>query len=149
MQCPLCQADTKVTNSRETDSGRAIKRRRECTVCGQRFSTYEQISLIDLRVQKRGGDIQQYDKRKIVNGIKIAVQKRPISEEQFKKMMFLIENDILNLKKDVIPSEQIGKIVLKRLAEIDKVAYLRFASIYRDFRTTKAFEKEIQKLEKD
>jgi len=100
-------------------------------------------------VQKRGGDIQQYDKRKIVNGIKIAVQKRPISEEQFKKMMFLIENDILNLKKDVIPSEQIGKIVLKRLAEIDKVAYLRFASIYRDFRTTKAFEKEIQKLEKD
>lgn len=149
MQCPLCQADTKVTNSRETDSGRAIKRRRECTKCGQRFSTLEHISLIDLRVKKRNGSIQQYDKNKIISGIKIAVQKRPISTEQFKRMMFLIENDILHLKKDVIGSEQIGKIVLKHLADLDKVAYLRFASIYQNFRTTEAFEKEIQKLEKE
>ncbi len=149
MHCPICRSLTKVTNSRLTEEGRAIKRRRECLKCQRRFSTYERISLVDLRVQKRQGTTQPYHRQKLEVGLKKALEKRPVTEEQFQKMIFMIEDDILNLRKELVASEQIGRIVLEHLKQLDKVAYLRFASIYRDFRSTKAFEKEIQKLEKD
>ena len=148
MKCPVCHGATKVTNSRSADQGMAIKRRRECEKCGQRFSTYERMSLVDLRVLKRSGVHEAYDRHKIERGLRKALEKRSISEEKFQRLGFAIEHDVLNLKQNLISSEQIGRIVLLHLRKIDKVAYIRFASNYRNFKSTKAFEREIQKLEK-
>lgn len=117
--------------------------------CGQRFTTYEKVTLVDLRVAKRRGVTQPYYRHKLESGLRKALEKRPINEEQFQRLMFMIENDLMNLRKEIVASEQIGRIVLEHLRQLDKVAYLRFASIYRNFRSTKAFEKEIQRLEKD
>lgn len=148
MKCPICQAGTKVVNSRGTDQGRAVKRRRECLKCHQRFSTYERMSLVDLRVRKRNGSKEPYYRHKIETGLRKSLEKRPVTGQEFQKLLFEIEHEIFNLEKSTVPTEQIGRIVLSYLKGVDKVAYLRFASVYRNFRTPKAFEREIQKLEK-
>ena len=147
MNCPGCHKSTKVVNSRPLEDGRAVKRRRECLHCSQRFSTYERVSLGDFRVVKRNGSRELYARHKIEAGLRKALQKRPITESQFQKLMFEIETDIFSLGKDKINSEQIGRIVLGRLKKTDKVGYLRFASVYRNFRSPQAFAKEIEKLE--
>ena len=126
--------------------GRAIKKARMSEV-SRRFSTWK--NQLGGLTAKRQGTTQPYHRQKLEVGLKKALEKRPVTEEQFQKMIFMIEDDILNLRKELVASEQIGRIVLEHLKQLDKVAYLRFASIYRDFRSTKAFEKEIQKLEKD
>ncbi|MDA1337377.1 MAG: transcriptional regulator NrdR [bacterium] len=148
MKCPICQNSTQVSNSRSADHGRAIKRRRVCPQCDRRFTTYERIELFGLEVQKRGNEKQPYLRHKLELGLRKAIEKRPVSEEQFQKVVALIENDIFNLEKDTVSSEQIGQIVLSHLRTLDKVAYLRFVSVHRNFKSTKAFEKEIEKLEK-
>ena len=148
MICPICQSSTKVTNSRNAEQGRAIKRRRLCTSCGRRYTTYERLELLDVEVEKRGGSREPFFRHKLEIGIRKAFEKRPFGEEQLQKLVSSIENDIFNLGKDTVDSEQVGQIVLSHLRSLDKVAYLRFASVYRNFRTPKAFEKEIQKLEK-
>ena len=148
MKCPICQTGTKVINSRSTDQGRAVKRRRECLKCHQRFSTYEKISLIDLKVRKRNGSKEPYYRHKIEAGLRKAFEKRLVTDQEFQKLLFEIEQDIFNLEKNTVSTEQIGHIVLSHLKSVDKVAYLRFASVYRNFRTPKAFEREIQRLEK-
>ena len=148
MICPICQSATKVTNSRNAEHGRAIKRRRLCTGCGRRFTTYERLELLGVEVVKRGGSKEVFSRHKLESGIRKALEKRPFGEEQLQKLVSSIENDIFNLGKDVVESEQVGQIVLIHLRKLDKVAYLRFASVYRNFRTPKAFQKEIQKLEK-
>ena len=135
-------------NSRPGDQGRSIRRRRECLKCRQRFSTYERVSLIDFQVQKSDGRKEPYYRHKIEGGLRKALDRRPVLEKEFQKLLFSIENDILNLEKETVSTEQIGRIVLTYLREIDKVAYLRFASIHRNFRSPREFEKEIQKLEK-
>src|SRR3989344_215770 len=149
MKCPICREETKVTNSRNADQGKAIKRRRICAGCGRRFTTYERVELLGLQVLKRSGSREPYMRRKLELGIRKALEKRPFSEEQFQRLLSLVESEVFNLEKDVVPSEQIGQIVLSHLKEFDKVAYLRFASVYRNFRTPKAFEKEIQKLDQN
>ncbi len=148
MTCPVCKTSTRVTNSRRADHGKAIKRRRICTKCGRRFTTYERIELLGLTVLKRNGSKEPYYQHKLEIGVRKALEKRPVSEEQFQKLISSIEHDIFNLEKEEVSSEQIGHIVLSHLKKFDQVAYLRFASVYRNFRSPKAFEKEIEKLEK-
>lgn len=148
MRCPICQAETKVTNSRNADHGRAVKRRRFCTSCGRRFTTYERLELLGIEVLKRNGSKEPFSRHKLESGIRKALEKRPYTEEQLQKLVASIENDIFSLHKDVVESSHIGQTVLSYLKQFDKVAYLRFASVYRNFRTPKAFEKEIQKLQK-
>jgi len=148
MKCPVCQNSTQVTNSRSADHGRAVKRRRVCLRCSRRFTTYERIELFGLQVVKRSGVKEPYVRHKLELGLRKALEKRPVTEEQFLKLVSLVENDIFNLEKDTVSSEQIGQIVLTHLREVDKVGYLRFASVHRNFKSTKAFEKEIEKLDK-
>ncbi|MBI4217394.1 MAG: transcriptional repressor NrdR [Parcubacteria group bacterium] len=148
MNCPRCQKSTKVVNSRPLEGGRAVKRRRECLHCSQRFSTYERLSLGDFRVVKRNDSKELYARHKIEAGLRKALEKRPVTEAQFQKLLFDIEADVFSLGKEKISSEQIGRIVLDRLKKIDKVGYLRFASVYRNFRSPQAFAKEIERLEK-
>jgi len=148
MKCPVCQNSTQVSNSRSADHGRAVKRRRVCLQCDRRFTTYERIELFGLSVVKRSGEKQPYLRHKLELGLRKALEKRPVAEEQFQKLVSSIENDIFNLEKETVSSEQIGQIVLADLRTLDKVAYLRFASVHRNFKSTKAFEKEIKKLEK-
>ena len=148
MKCPVCQNSTQVSNSRSADHGRAVKRRRVCLQCNRRFTTYERIELFGLQVVKRSGEKQPYLRHKLELGLRKSLEKRPVTEEQFQKLVSSIENDIFNLEKDTVRSDQIGQIVLTHLRSLDKVAYLRFASVYRNFKNTKAFEREIEKLEK-
>ena len=148
MKCPICQNSTQVSNSRSADHGRAVKRRRVCLQCNRRFTTYERIELFGLQVVKRSGEKQPYSRHKVELGLRKALEKRPVTEEQFQKTVSSIENDIFNLEKDTVSSDTIGKIVLSHLRILDKVAYLRFASVYHNFKNTKAFEREIEKLEK-
>lgn len=147
MHCPICQAETKVTNSRDADHGRAIKRRRRCTSCGRRFTTYERLELLGVEVVKRNGSKEPFSRHKLESGIRKALEKRPYTEEQLQKLVASIENDIFNSNKEIVESSCIGQTVLSHLKQFDKVAYLRFASVYRNFRTPKAFEKEIKKLQ--
>src|SRR3989344_1956847 len=149
MKCPICHTDTRVTNSRDADRGRAVKRRRWCTSCGRRFTTYERLELLGIEVLKRNGSKEQFSRHKLESGIRKALEKRPVSEEQLQKLVSSIENDIFNLQKVVVESSHIGQIALSHLKELDKVAYLRFASVYRNFRSPKAFEKEIRKLDQN
>ena len=148
MRCPICQSNTKVTNSRNADHDKAIKRRRVCLKCKRRFTTYERIELLGLQVQKRDGATEPYYQHKVELGVRKALEKRPFTEEQFHKLISSIENEIFNLEKETVPAEQVGQIILAHLKDFDKVAYLRFASVYRNFRTPRAFEKEIERLEK-
>lgn len=148
MNCPICQNSTQVSNSRSADHGRAVKRRRACLKCDRRFTTYERIELFGLQVVKRGNEKQPYLRYKLELGLRKALEKRPVTEEQFQKVVALVENDIFNLEKDTVSSEEIGQIVLSHLRALDKVAYLRFASVHRNFKSTKAFEREIEKLQK-
>ena len=148
MKCPVCQNSTQVSNSRSADHGRAVKRRRVCLQCNRRFTTYERIELFGLQVVKHSGEKQPYLRHKLELGLRKALEKRPVTEEQFQKLVSSIENDIFNLENDTVSSDKIGQIVLSHLRILDKVAYLRFASVYRNFKNTKAFEREIEKLEK-
>ena len=148
MKCPVCQNSTQVSNSRSADHGRAVKRRRVCLECNRRFTTYERIELFGLQVVKRSGEKQPYFRHKLELGLRKALEKRPVSEEQFQKLVSAVENDSFNLEKETVRSEQIGQIVLSHLRSLDKVAYLRFISVHRNVKSTRAFEKEIKKLEK-
>jgi len=109
--------------------GSSIRRRRECLKCGFRFSTYEEIEILDLTVIKRDGSKEVYDKDKLVRGLKKALEKRPITEEKFKQLVNSVERDIQALRKNEITSNQIGQIVMKYLRKVDQVAYIRFASV--------------------
>lgn len=147
MNCPICQSTTRVINSRVADQEKSIKRRRICVKCGRRFTTYERIELVGLEVLKRKGSREPYLRHKLELGIRKGLEKRPYTEQQFQKLISSIENDIFDIGGEIVASEQIGQIVLSHLKTFDKVAYLRFASVYRKFGSPTAFKKEIQKLE--
>jgi len=147
MKCPVCLAqDSKVNDSRLTEQGFAIRRRRECQKCGFRFSTYEQIEILNLTVIKRTGVKEPYQRDKIERGLKRALEKRPYSQDQFKKLLNTIERDIQKKKKDEVTSQFIGEQIMKRLKSFDKVSYIRFASVYRAFEDVKTFQKELDQL---
>ncbi len=148
MRCPNCQnEDTKVLDSRPVDDGGAIRRRRECEKCNFRFSTYEEIEILDLTVVKKDGSKQLYSREKLERGIKRALEKREHNDQLMRKLISGIEQEIQKKAKDgEIKSLDIGEIVIKRLKRIDKVAYIRFASVYRQFDDVNEFKQEIRKL---
>ncbi len=147
MKCPICyHDDTKVVDSRASNDGFSIRRRRECLKCGFRFSTYEGIEILDLIIVKRDGRREAYSREKLINGLKKSLEKRPITEEKFKKLVNAIERDLQKLKKNEITSKQVGKIVMKNLKKVDQVAYIRFASVYESFKDVHTFQRELNKL---
>jgi transcriptional repressor NrdR len=147
MRCPNCQNDdTKVLDSRPISDGLAIRRRRECTKCGARFSTHEEMEILDLTVLKRDGRTQPYLREKIESGIRKAFEKRPLSRDDFHALLSGIEQDIQKTGKGEIKSQEIGNIVMRRIKGKDQVAYIRFASVYRQFADVEEFVKEAKKL---
>jgi len=148
MICPFCgHSETKVIDSRDTNDGKAIRRRRECEKCQARFSTYEEMEIMKMTVVKKDGRKQDYDRAKIETGIKKALEKRPVKNEDIEKLLGDIEYEIHSKEACEITSKEIGKIVLEKLKEIDDVAYLRFASVYKSFGSAESFKKEAEKLE--
>ncbi len=147
MKCPNCSNDdTKVLDSRPITDGMAIRRRRECAKCGTRFSTHEEMEILDLAVIKRDGSTESYMREKIEAGIRKAFEKRPLSRDDFHSLISGIEQDIQKLGRDQIPAKEIGNIVMKRIKTKDQVAYIRFASVYRKFADVEEFVKEAKKL---
>ncbi len=147
MRCPVCNYnDTKVLDSRVAADGLSIRRRRECLKCGFRFSTYEEVEILDLIVVKRDGKRESYSRTKMVGGLKKALEKRPITDENFKKMVNKIERDLQLLRKSEVTSRKVGEIIMKHLRRIDQVAYIRFASVYESFKDAHTFRRELNKL---
>ena len=147
MRCPVCYyEDSKVIDSRVASDGLSIRRRRECLKCGFRFSTYEEVEILDLVVVKRDGRKESYSREKVVKGLKRALEKRPVTEDNFKKLINLIERDLQILRKNEVMADQIGQIVMKNLKRFDQVAYIRFASVYESFKDAHEFRRELNKL---
>lgn len=147
MRCPVCNhEDSKVVDSRITSEGLGIRRRRECMECEYRFSTVEEVEILDLAVLKRDGRREPYFREKLEAGLKRALEKRPCTPENFKSLVGGIERDIQKRKKDDISSEEVGEIVMAHLRAFDTVAYIRFASVYRSFADVKTFQAELDKL---
>ena len=149
MNCPYCGTpDTRVVNSRPS-AGDSVRRRRECQKCARRFSTLEFIEKVELMVVKRDKTREPFDIAKLRAAIEKAVDRRAVSEEQIARVLMYIERDLLTKSDREVPSERIGRLVLKRLKELDPVAYLRFASVYKQFRDLQDFNAEIKTLLKD
>lgn len=148
MQCPRClYNDTKVLDSRVAADGYSIRRRRECAKCKFRFSTLEQMEILDLMVVKRNGTREPYSKEKLVAGLSRALEKRPITQDAFKKLIGRIEQQIGNATAGgEITSADVGAIVMQQLKKVDQVAYIRFASVYRQFKDVAEFKRELKKL---
>jgi transcriptional repressor NrdR len=147
MRCPFCNhSDTKVVDSREAQEGKAIRRRRECGGCQARFSTYEEVEIFRLIVVKRDGHKEEYSREKIRHGLLRALEKRPSGEEKLERVLGDIEYILHAKKVSEISSREIGKLVMERLRDLDEVAYIRFASVYKCFGSAKSFQKELEKL---
>lgn len=146
MICPQCKHhDTRVLDSRETDERRAIRRRRECEKCKNRFTTFERLEVTNFIVVKKDNSREPYNREKLESGIWRACEKRPVTQEQVKKMLDELEQDWAQLGKE-IPSKVIGEGVMEKLKHIDDVAYIRFASVYRRFKDLETFEREVKKI---
>ena len=147
MKCPYCgHPDTRVIDSRPADDGHSIRRRRSCDVCGKRFTTYEKVETIPLIIIKKDNNREQYNRGKIENGVLRACYKRPASAEEIQKCIDRIETKIFSLEEKEIPSSAIGEIVMDELKKLDEVAYVRFASVYREFKDVNTFMDEIKKI---
>lgn len=147
MNCPVCKSkDTKVVDSRIAADGLSIRRRRECEKCNYRFSTIEEVELLDLTVVKGDGRREAYSRDKIIRGLKKALEKRSFTDAAFKKLVHNIERDIQKKKRGELTSQEVGEIVINRLKGFDKVAYIRFASVYRQFEDVETFQKELNAL---
>jgi transcriptional repressor NrdR len=145
MDCPFCSSkESKVTDKRASPEG--IRRRRECLKCNKRFTTYEKISRDGLYVIKKDGKREKFDKEKLEGGINKAFEKRPISKEKIDKMINAIEEQLRKKGKKDIKSSVIGELVMKKIKKLDNVAYIRFASVYRDFQNLKDFKQEIRAI---
>ncbi len=146
MECPYCKhLETKVTDSRDTGTY-TIRRRRECLKCNKRFTTYEYIELTPVYVKKKDGRLEKFDRNKIKNGIMKALEKRPIGHDKIAEMIDSIEEKIRRAGGEEIDSSQIGEYVMDSLKEVDHVAYIRFASVYRSFTDVSSFEREVKSL---
>lgn len=147
MKCPYCNhPDTRVIDSRPADDGSSIRRRRSCDVCGKRFTTYEKVETIPLIVIKKDSTREQYHRDKIENGVLRACYKRPVPAEKIQAAVDQIETKIFSMEAKEIPSSQIGEIVMEELKGLDEVAYVRFASVYREFKDVNTFMDELKKI---
>lgn len=147
MKCPFCDfADSKVIDSRPTEEGTSIRRRRECINCGKRFTTYEKVESVPIMVIKKDQTREPFDRDKVLSGIIQACRKRPVSTEKMVEMVDNIESEIQNLMDREITSTKIGEMVMSELKKTDDVAYVRFASVYRQFKDINTFLAEVNKL---
>ncbi len=150
MRCPFCgHDDTQVKDSRPTEDSASIRRRRLCPACGSRFTTFERVQLRELTVVKRNGRRVPFDREKLIRSINLAVRKRPVDAEKIERVVNGIQRRIESSGESEIPSEQIGEMVMDALAQLDQVAYVRFASVYRNFREAKDFEDFVGQLSGD
>ena len=147
MKCPFCgYLDSKVVNSRPAEDGASIRRRRECLSCRKRFTTFEVMETLPVVVIKKDGSRQSFDRSKLLNGMIRACEKRPVSFETLEKIVDEIEQILQNEMNREVPSEKIGEMVMDRLKDVDEVAYVRFASVYRQFKDISTFMSELNKL---
>ena len=147
MRCPFCSSEeTKVIDSRPADENTSIRRRRQCEACGKRFTTYEKLETMPLMVVKKDNTREAYERSKIESGIVRSCYKRPVSTEQISRMIDDIENELFSIGETEIPTSVIGEKVMLKLKDIDQVAYVRFASVYREFKDVNTFIEEIGEL---
>lgn len=149
MICPFCShGETKVVDKREGAGGKTTRRRRECQKCGRRFTTFERVETLDILIIKKDGKREIFDRAKLRSGIIKACEKRPVSAENIEKIIDEIEAELRKSANSEVSSKKIGELATKRLKKIDEVAYIRFASVYRQFADISDFEKELAKLSK-
>jgi transcriptional repressor NrdR len=147
VRCPYCgHHDLKVVDSRDSEVGEAIRRRRECLQCGQRFTTYERIETVPFFVTKKDGRREDFDPQKLFSGLRKATEKRDISPEKLNGIVAQIESELRRSGRVEIPSQEIGEMAMARLRELDEVAYIRFASVYREFKELQEVKKEIDRV---
>lgn len=147
MKCPYCSnPDTRVVDSRPAEDGTSIRRRRSCDLCGKRFTTYEKVETIPLIIIKKDNTREQYNRMKIENGVIRACYKRPVPAEEIERMVDRIETNVFSLEEKEIPSHVIGEMVMDGLKDLDEVAYVRFASVYREFKDVNTFMDELKKI---
>lgn len=147
MKCPYCEyLDSKVIDSRPTDEGQAIRRRRECISCGKRFTTYEKFEEIPIIVVKKDGNRQSYNRNKLLNGIIKSCEKRPVSIDTIEKIVDDIERKLSNSLDKEVTSIELGEMVMNKLKDVDEVSYVRFASVYRQFKDLNTFMEELKKI---
>lgn len=150
MKCPYCSSsNTKVVDKRESGEPGVTRRRRECLKCGKRFTTYERIETLGLTIVKKSGVRENFDRHKLLMGLLRACEKRPIPREKVEKIIDDIEARLREYKKTEVDSKFIGELVMRKLKKLDKVAYIRFASVYREFTDPDSFKKELEKLIKN
>ena len=147
MRCPYCEYfESKVVDSRPTDEGQAIRRRRECIKCNKRFTTYEKIEEIPIIVVKKDGNRQAFDRNKVLNGIIKSCEKRPVSMSEIEKIVDDIEKILSNSLEKEVTSVEIGEHIMNKLKDVDEVSYVRFASVYRQFKDVNSFMEELKKI---
>ncbi len=147
MKCPYCGSDnTRVIDSRPADDNTAIRRRRNCDECGKRFTTFEKVETIPLMIIKKDNNRESYDRSKIEAGVLRACHKRPVSADQIKKLVDDVETEIYSREAKEIPSSVIGELVMDKLKDLEAVAYVRFASVYREFKDVNTFVNELKKM---
>jgi transcriptional repressor NrdR len=147
MRCPFCEnLDTRVIDSRPTEEGHAIRRRRECDSCNKRFTTYEKVEEMSFMVIKKDGSREAFDRNKVLNGIIKACEKRPVPIADIEKIVDDIERGLNNMMEKEVESKLIGEVIMEHLKNLDEVAYVRFASVYRQFKDVNTFVAEIEKL---
>ncbi|MDD5866963.1 transcriptional regulator NrdR [Lachnospiraceae bacterium YH-ros2228] len=148
MKCPFCgNNDTSVIDSRPADDNTSIRRRRSCEKCGKRFTTYEKVETIPLIVIKKDNNREQYDRSKIEKGVLLSCHKRPVSADQIRELVDSVEKEIFSREEREVASSEIGELVMKELKSLDSVAYVRFASIYKEFKDVDTFMEELKKLQ--
>jgi len=149
MKCPFCGSEeTKVRDKRETEDSIVTRRRRECLSCGKRFTTYERIETVEITVVKKDGRREHFDRNKMLTGLLHACEKRPISRKSIEELVEKMEAEVKALDTTEVNSKDIGEIVIKHLRKLDKVAYIRFASVYKEFEDIESFQKELNKIKK-
>ncbi|MDD6010905.1 MAG: transcriptional regulator NrdR [Lachnospiraceae bacterium] len=147
MKCPFCNHEnTRVIDSRPAEENNSIRRRRVCDECGKRFTTYEKVETIPLIIIKKDNNREAYDRSKIESGVLRACHKRPVSAAQITKLVDEVENEIFNLEEREIPSDIVGEILMRKLKSLDEVAYVRFASVYREFKDLNTFMDELKNV---
>lgn len=147
MKCPYCRQDSdKVVDTRPGEDGALIRRRRECLACGRRYTTHERVEETPIRVIKKNGAREIFSREKLLTGINRAIEKRPVGSEQVEAMISAIERDILDSGEREIASQQLGELVMKHLRAMDEVAYVRFASVYREFKAVEEFVREVNSI---
>lgn len=150
MHCPFCGADdTKVIDSRLVAEGDSVRRRRECQTCGERYTTFETAELVMPRIVKRDGSREPFNQDKLLRGLQTALEKRPVSVEQIEEALNRVMHRLRSTGERELPSRRVGEEVMTELRDLDAVAYVRFASVYRDFQDVSEFQAEIQKLKTD